>query len=600
MCWTSQENRRGTIYRLICELVHKRSCRYSGQATFWGLTANSKLDGRALSPVPWIPFDNQTSARKLHKFQPINLSFQRLFIAPQAIMWSIPPMHKTLEKKGLQKYPLICMVIVGLLLPWAAVAQQGTFFNERDDQYLLLGLKRAKIIFESSRSEYERLQGMYESKLISKSELDKSEVNFVEAEVNYQQQMLAVLFEAQYVTVQSAVKYEASGTGSTQRVSLVIANAAAGGAEFEQLIEFEDDLWRSLQPDVVHDVYVSLLNDDDAIIGLPYEVKVDELHYGSPAEIDFSLLVDTDIVSVNIIYGNGSSRRLKVFLEKDASVNKAVIQSEQFSQEVELGGTTDFAMSIELFSGVSDTFKLEAVNLPAEINRYFLDSVSGNRLSQFQFMEGINTRQIALRLFLPERPTQLVNMDIPIPFYAVSIPRERAEEIGDLRNRTLTLAELQALDVGYTALELVPRGLGEILVRAPQLFHTISAGETVQVSLEVVNEGTRRLDNVQVEVDAPFNWVERVEPDLISRLDINQEGKVELFITPPADIIQGRYEVRVRTTSLSDDLPIRGEDKTITVQISQDANVYGTLILILLIVGLVLGIVVFGIKLSRR
>ncbi|MDA1372880.1 MAG: hypothetical protein O2971_19290 [Proteobacteria bacterium] len=58
-----------------------------------------------------------------------------------------------------------------------------------------------------------------------------------------------------------------------------------------------------------------------------------------------------------------------MFLEKDASVNKAIIKSEQFSQEVELGGTTDFGMSIELFSGESDTFKLEAVNLPAEINR---------------------------------------------------------------------------------------------------------------------------------------------------------------------------------------------------------------------------------------
>lgn len=509
-------------------------------------------------------------------------------------------MHKKYYRKGLHRYPFICLLIAGLMLSVGAMAQQGTFFNERDDQYLLLGLKRAKVTFEAARTEYDRLQDLYSRELISRSDLDRSEVNFIEAEVNYQQQMLAVLFEAQYVTVQSAVKFEGTGTGSTPGVSLVIANAAAGGAEFDQLVEFEDELWRSLQPDVVNDVYVSLMDNDDAIIGLPYEVKVDELHYGSPAQIDFSLLVDTDVVSVNIIYGNGASRRLKVYLEKDASVNKAVIQSEQFSQEVELGGTTDYGMSIELFSGVSDTFKLEAVNLPAEINRYFLDSQSGNRLSQFQFMEGVNTRQIALRLFLPERPTQLVNMDEPIPFYAVSIPRERTEEIGDLRNRTMTLAELEALDVGYTAMELVPRGLGEILVRAPQLFHTVSAGETVQVSLEVVNEGTRRLDNVQVEVDSPFDWDDRVEPELVSTLDINQENTIDLFITPPADIIQGRYEVRVRTTSLSDDLPIRGEDKTITIQIAQEANVYGTLILILLIVGLVLGIVVFGIKLSRR
>ncbi|HJO12760.1 MAG: NEW3 domain-containing protein [Gammaproteobacteria bacterium] len=507
-------------------------------------------------------------------------------------------MSENLGLRGIQKYPLVCIVIALLALPWASQAQQGTFFNERDDQYLLLGLKRAKVSFEASLAEYERQQELFEQELISEASLDRSEINYIEAEVNYQQQMLAVLFEAQYVTIQSAVKYQ--GEGTDNRIKLVIANAAAGGAEFDQLVEFEDELWKSLQPDVVHDVYVSLMDDDDTIIGLPYEVKVDELHYGEPVELDFTLLVDSDVVSVNIIYGNGSSRRLKVFLQKDASVNKAIIQPEQFSQEIELGGTTDYGMSIELFSGVSDTFKLEAVNLPAEINRYFLDAVSGNRLSQFQFTEGVNTRQIAMRLFLPERPTSLVNMDEPITFYAVSIPRERSEEIGDLRGRIMTPTELEALDIGYTALELVPRGIGEILVRAPQLFHTIEAGGTVQVGLEVVNEGTRRLDNVEVEVDSPFNWIERVEPELISTLEINQEGRIEVFITPPADIVPGRYEARVSTTSLTDDLPIRGEDKTITIQIAQQANVYGTLIILGLIIALVLGIVIFGIKLSRR
>lgn len=507
-------------------------------------------------------------------------------------------MRKWYIWKGTQNAPLICMMIVGLVFSCSATAQQGTFFNERDDQYLLLGLKRAKVAYEAAFAEFERQQGLFEQQLISETELDRSEVNYVEAEVNYQQQMLTVLFESQYVTVQSAVKYQGSGT--TIRVRLIIANAASGGAELLQLTEFEDELWKSLLPDVVHDVYVSLLNDDDTIISLPYEVKIDELHYGEPAEIDFELLVDTDVVSVNIIYGNGSTRRLKLFLEKDTSVNKAVIQSEQFSQEVELGGTTDYGLSIELFSGESDTFKLETVNLPPEINRYFLDSISGNRLSQFQFMEGVNTRQIALRVFLPERPTQQVNMDESILFFAVSIPRERSNEIGDLRNRTLSEAELETLDIGYTVLELVPRGIGEILVRAPQLFHTINAGDTVELTLEVVNEGTRRLDNVRVEVDSPFNWDDRIEPELISTLAINQVGRVELFITPPSDIIPGRYEVRVRTTALTDDLPIRGEDKTITVQIAQQTSVFGTLIIVLLIIGLVLGIVVFGIRLSKR
>lgn len=493
---------------------------------------------------------------------------------------------------------LFAALFIGLVTPDGLVAQSSTFFNQRDDQYTLLGLKRAKQAYEVSKSEYERQKGLYDQRLIPKTDYDRARVAYSDAEVNYQQSLLAVIFEQQYVTILSAIKYQ--GKGTRKLVRLQIGNAAAGGAEFSQLESFEDEIFRSLQPDVVHDVYVSLLNDEGSIIGLPYEAKVEELHYGKPQVLEFALLQDVDAVSVNIIYGHGSERRLKVFLQKDASVNQAAIQSEQFSQEVELGTTTDFAMSIELFSGESNTFKLEAVNLPSEINRYFVDTASGNRLSQFQFREGVNTRQIALRVFLPDRPTQNVNMDEPILFYAVAIPRERSDEIGDVSERTLTATELDDLGVGYTPLELVPRGVGEILVRLPQLFHTINADETVEVSLEIVNEGTRRLDNIRIEVDPPLNWTERIEPEVIESLRISEERTINLFLTPPADVSPGRYEVRVRTTSLSDDLPIRGEDKTITVEVALEANILGTLLIIILIIGLVIGIVVFGIRLSRR
>ena len=461
-----------------------------------------------------------------------------------------------------------------------------------------MGLKRSKTAYESAREEVGRQRDLYAKGLISKTDLNRAETSFSDAEVNYQQSLLTVLFEAQYVSVLNATKYQAEGT--RKRVRITVSNAASSSSEFKQFVEFEDELFRSLRPDIIHDVYVSLLNDEQAIVSLPYEAKIEELHYGNPITLEFILLQDADAVTVSIIYGSGSSRLLKVFLQKDASVNKALMRTEQFSQEVELGGTTEYPMSLELFSGESNTFKLAIVNFPKELNYRFTDSVTGNRLSQFQFTEGVNTREIGLNVFLPDRPTENVVMDVAILFYAVAIPRERIEEIGDLSNRTLTMAELNDLNIGYVALELVPRGIGEILVRAPQLFHTTKANETVVVSIDVVNEGTRRLDNVRVEMDPPLNWEERIEPAVVTSLEINEESRVNLYITPPLDVSPGRYEVRVRTSSLSDDLPIRGEDKTITIQIEQEANVVLTLIIILSIVGLVVGIVVFGIRLSRR
>ena len=122
----------------------------------------------------------------------------------------------------------------------------------------------------------------------------------------------------------------------------------------------------------------------------------------------------------------------------------------------------------------------------------------------------------------------------------------------------------------------------------------------MDVAVEIVNEGTRALDNVRVETDVPPNWVDTIDPGVVERLDINEEARVNLNFRPPEDIGPGRYEMRVRTSSLSDDQPIEGEDKTVTIQIEQEANVVGTFLLLLLSLGLVVGIVVFGIRLSRR
>lgn len=491
---------------------------------------------------------------------------------------------------------LVAALLVAPTVP--SLAQSGTFFNQRDNDFPLLGLKRAKEAYEAARADYERQKTLRDQGLISSQDLEQAYRNYSDAEVNYQQSLLTVLFEQQYIVVSRAVKYQASG--GRKRVSVTLSNASGGSAEFQKLVGIDDDLFRSLQPDQINNVFVSLLNDDNAIVSQPYERKVDRLVTGEPVTLDFGLLQDLDAVTISLLYADGSQQSRKIFLQKDASVDIAAIQATQFSQEIELGGSTDYAMTLELFSGTSNTFKLDVVNLPREINSYFLDPSSGNRLSQFQFTEGVNTREAALRVFLPERPSSAVTIDQSLPFFAVAIPRERVDEVGDLRSRRVTQEDLEELNVGFVRLELVPRGIGEILVRAPQLFHTIRPDESVSVNIEVINEGSRTLDNVRIEADLPLNWTDEITPAVIEELGINEERRVTLTFTPPADVSPGRYEMRVRTTSLSDNQPIEGEDKTVTIQVDQRTNVLGTLLLVAAILGLVVGIVVFGIRLSRR
>lgn len=494
---------------------------------------------------------------------------------------------------------LIFLMLLAAMPAMAPVqAQSGSFFNQRDDTYRLLGLKRAKEVYDVARTEYERQKTLFERQLITQAEMDRARSAFSDAEVNFQQSLLAVLFEQQFISVAAAVKYHASDGG--RHVRLTLANTSGGSAEFQKLLNIDDKLFRTLQPDVVTNVYVSLFNDQNAIISQPYEAKINELRYGEPQTVDFALLQDLDAVTVSIIYGNGVQRSMKIFLQKDVTVNKVAVQSEQFSQEVELGSTATFDLTLELFSGADNTFSLEAVNLPSEISRFFKDPINKARLSQVRFTESTRSKNAALEIALPDRPTGPVIIDQPISFYVLAMPADKEPRAEELAGKTWTEDEIDQLGVGYAKLELLPRGQGKLLVQSQQLYHAITEGDTVALAMDLINEGSRRLDNVELRVDLPLNWTKRIEPTTVPALEIGAEIQVRLTFQPPADVAVGKYDIRVRSTATSGGQPVTGEDKTVTVEIKAGANVIGTTMLVLLIVGLVGAVVALGIKLTRR
>ncbi|MCP3959548.1 MAG: hypothetical protein GY719_17000 [bacterium] len=240
------------------------------------------------------------------------------------------------------------------------------------------------------------------------------------------------------------------------------------------------------------------------------------------------------------------------------------------------------------------------MGLPRQVHRYFTEPASGARLSQFKFTESTNTRTAALEVFLPDRDSEQVPIDRPIPFWVLAVPRDRAEAVGALNGAPHDVEEIEALGVGYTRLELVPRGVGKLRVKAPILYFQTAPGESVEVTLEVVNEGTRQLDDVELAVDSPLRWLEELDPPLLESLGIGEERLVRLRLQPPADAAVGKYETRVRTTSFSDNQPIEAEDKTVSVEVQPEVRLAPSLILILALIGLVLGIVVFGVRLARR
>ena len=48
------------------------------------------------------------------------------------------------------------------------------------------------------------------------------------------------------------------------------------------------------------------------------------------------------------------------------------------------------------------------------------------------------------------------------------------------------------------------------------------------MSVELVNEGTRRLDNAEVKSDPPLNWTKSIQPAIVPTLNIGEERRIEL------------------------------------------------------------------------
>jgi len=149
-------------------------------------------------------------------------------------------------------------------------------------------------------------------------------------------------------------------------------------------------------------------------------------------------------------------------------------------------------------------------------------------------------------------------------------------------------------------LELLPRGSGKLLVRAQQLFHTIKQDGTVDVSIDLVNEGSRRLDNVEIKADPPINWTKKIDPQVVPSLNIGEEngsGCSLLHHTTQASA-GTRFGSRPRRSPITS--RSREKTKQSPWKYSQKRISFGTTLIILLIIGLVAGMVVFGIKLFTK
>ena len=492
---------------------------------------------------------------------------------------------------------LVTVIIAFILLCWAlnniVGAQEG-----QSQTMKLLTLKKAQLQLEKTKGDFERSLKLKEQGLTSEEDFARVQTAYLQAQVDYQQALINFMGSEARISVASAVKFQDAAGKKFVRVTLRYSSKEL--KELTKLKISAEDLFPLDFMKEIKDVSVSLKS-EGKIVSDPYEKTMASLPLETQQDVTFQLLKDVENLDVNVFY-SGKNEATSVYLQKGVSANIVTMNSAQFSQEADLESQATFDLSLEKFSGEANVFKLEVVNLPHQINYEFSDPQTQARLSQIKFTEGVTNMKLSLKLYLPKNADAQVVIDKPIEFYALTLDVDQAAKLQDLMTKKprIDTKDIDTMKAGNVRLVLVPRGVGRIEVQAVNLYHEIRVGENVNMEVRVKNAGTRKLNNIRVYSDLPLNWRSEIQPELIASLEQDKEVVVTIKFLPPADVAVGDYEPKIKTECSADNRKVESEDKIVRVHVASKTNVLGISLLVLLLVGLLVGIVVFGIKLTRR
>jgi hypothetical protein len=491
----------------------------------------------------------------------------------------------------------IASLLLALILSLTSAGPAAAQSSASDDQQRLLELKAAWVRMEHARSTRDRARALWEERLVAEADHLAAQSAYQVAQVDYQQRFLQLFAATPRISVERCAKsYEGD---ARQHVTVVLRNSSAPTLDYRSVGIVDDQV---PMPDVdrlreVTGVSVSLTDDAGTVISSPYELAIATIAPGQTAALRFQLLKDVDVVRVLLRYA-GRVEALPLYLEKDASADVVRMQSRQFSQECDLGASAIYDLRLERYGVAETVFALRVLALPEEVGAEFVDAGSGARLSQIKFTEGASSQQLQLRVFLPDVVGERVAIDQPLEFWVAALDRAQADALP--AGRGLPATGIEPIRASAARLELLPRGIGRLEVTAPSLFREVRRDEPAELTVTVRNIGTRRIDNVRLHADTPAGWRTTVEPALVDRLETGRDAVIQVRLEPPAGVAVGDYPVRLRTEAYSDNRRIDSSDQTARIQVATASDLLLTGALALLLVGVVGGVVLWGIRATRR
>ena len=133
-------------------------------------------------------------------------------------------------------------------------------------------------------------------------------------------------------------------------------------------------------------------------------------------------------------------------------------------------------------------------------------------------------------------------------------------------------------------LTLKVRGSYKMRLYSRKLSYEIKRGEKASIELTASNAGKGgTITNIKPEISAPEGWTATINPKEVTSLKPSESETFTMKITPPGDITPSDYKVTVKIKS---DQLEEEEDFRIIVEESSNVALYGTVIIVIVILAL--------------
>ncbi|MBN1506549.1 MAG: hypothetical protein JW955_06875 [Sedimentisphaerales bacterium] len=499
-------------------------------------------------------------------------------------------------------------------------AQEATktrtqLLNELSLRTAQVDLEHAREAYERYEAEYKDAQNLFQKGIMSRKELDEAVSAYAraaqqlkQAQIQLEKTRLSFLANATHITIVEAKKYY--DNEGRRKLDLVLRNTSNLTQAASALSHQDPNLpsqatWQD--PDQirallnVENIIVSVVK-ETASISKPYEEIIPVLPYGQEKKVTFELLTDVEQAGVKLQYLDQTVTN-SIYLEKESLQETPTMVASQFSLEGELGTDVRYDLSLEMIATSDRNFSLAVTNVPPQINCFFVDSSSGSRVTSVRFSEEVSKHSLSLRASIP-RKLDVGMIDKRIDFQAWVATTAQVDLINKLKRQhpdgAVTDDDLDQIGAGRVDLSLIPKGTGRLEILINNLYTEIKPQEPVLIQADLHNDGTLTLFNIVPEISPPLRWEAEVEPKIIERMQPNEQVSLHIRLRPGADVGVGEYEAQIEARGQSGSETIEALEKRVKVRINAETNIKANLLLVGGLVSLIVVIMVFGVKLSRR